>query len=335
MPKPSRMFLFTLNVRDVDHSDSLKSDILDILINVDSYCIAKECSDNINCKYHLHCFFEFGENVYLSELRNFFSCSFDSPFDLQSVKSKRNVLKYISKEDVDLLTNIKASSLSFTYQLHRYVLVNKVFSCNHPFVVQHWNCYKFIERYHDEYYVKNSKFFYGFSQVVDSFNGWANEVCSWFNCFISSPYHFKKKHLFLYGESNVGKSTFLNRILMQVPDELIYRPSYGSFAFQGWSSKFVITVFDEFDIENFDLSMLLRYLDGSKFPVPRKCLTDLIVCNSGPVLIVSNFDLQNVPLSNRLQKVLATSPYWLQEEILLRKLSSSPAILISDDDASS
>lgn len=43
-----------------------------------------------------------------------------SGFNIQTVKSKRNVLKYISKEDVELITNVKSSLLHFNCRCYEW-----------------------------------------------------------------------------------------------------------------------------------------------------------------------------------------------------------------------
>lgn len=240
-------------------------------------------------------------------------------------------MKYITKEDVEPLTNIKISSLSFLVQLHHFVRSNNKFDINSSFVVSHWNKYKFIERYHESFYSKNVVKFFGWVQICDSYEGWATEVCEWWNSYITSNYYKKKLHLYLYGSSNVGKTSFVSRILSQVSDKLVYRPSYGMFGFQDWNERYEITVIEEFNILSYDIPYLLMYLEGMRFKAPRKCMSSIEVYNKKPVIIVSNDSLQHVPLSNRVKEVYALSPFWLSEEILLpKKIVLSETILIED-----
>lgn len=83
-----------------------------------SYCLASEiCEKSETGVSHLHCFFEYLEPVYILELceylRNIYNCC---PIHVQPCRSKKSVLKYLSKSDTDLITNIRISTLHFNYQ---------------------------------------------------------------------------------------------------------------------------------------------------------------------------------------------------------------------------
>lgn len=58
-------------------------------------------------------------NIFLREWVVDYICG-DEAFDLQSCRSSKAVLKYISKEDKDLVYNCRVSDLSFNFQLHKW-----------------------------------------------------------------------------------------------------------------------------------------------------------------------------------------------------------------------
>lgn len=67
----------------------------------------------------------------------------DCKLDVQPCRSKKRCLFYISKEDVNLLTNIKSSELNFNYRAYMWAVKTNI-ECTDPFVVQHRFNYKFF-----------------------------------------------------------------------------------------------------------------------------------------------------------------------------------------------
>lgn len=70
----------------------------------------------------------------------------DIHFDLQKCKSKRNVLKYISKEDDQMFTNIKFGNFSFFYRACKWSDNKENFNFSDPFVAEHKNNYNYLQK---------------------------------------------------------------------------------------------------------------------------------------------------------------------------------------------
>lgn len=104
----------------------------------------------------------------INEFREYLANLFpDEHLDMQPVRSKRNVINYISKEGVELFTNIKENLLSFHYQI--YKCRTRVFKVTDPFVVEHRYNYKFLEKYLSQHKYNELRNFYGLRQYFGNF----------------------------------------------------------------------------------------------------------------------------------------------------------------------
>lgn len=114
-----------------------------------SHCISSEPSERSeNSVAHLHCFLQLRDCIFIEELCEYLRCIYlDCPIDVQPCRSRKSCLKYVSKEDTDLLTNVKTSDLHFNYQCYKWACETHKFDCTHPFVVKHRFQYRFLERY--------------------------------------------------------------------------------------------------------------------------------------------------------------------------------------------
>jgi hypothetical protein len=74
----------------------------------------------------------------------------EGTLNVRSVKSRRNVLKYISKEDKELITNIRESELSFYYRTICWARRTQAFRYNDPFVLEHPQYYRLLQEVHKE-----------------------------------------------------------------------------------------------------------------------------------------------------------------------------------------
>ncbi|KAK9758451.1 hypothetical protein QE152_g605 [Popillia japonica] len=91
-----------------------------------------------------------GQNLY--EIRKFIREIYDTErIDVQNCRSKKTTLVYVSKEDVNLLTNIKENDLAFNYQIFKWATRANYYTVVDPFVVRNHSCYRFLEMYHTSF----------------------------------------------------------------------------------------------------------------------------------------------------------------------------------------
>jgi hypothetical protein len=88
---------FFVTLSPVDYYEGIRSDFLCYFDDIEEYCVSIECN-HVNNNFHLHAFLSFNNLYNCNDVRDRLSW-FEHTISVQNVKSKRNVLKYISKED--------------------------------------------------------------------------------------------------------------------------------------------------------------------------------------------------------------------------------------------
>lgn len=310
--KPGALFLITISLTSSD--EFTRSDLLSAFeADAISYCIALEkSSEKSQVSLHIHAFFELSEKMFVNDVRMYVESLFDGcKIDVQAARSKRNCLIYISKEDMDLLTNVSRSKLNFNYQCYWWARENDCFNVSHPFVMKHRFCYKFLERVF--YTVKQnvSNNFVGLRPVYSCYMNWTLDVCMWWNKWYDC-FKLKRPALYLYGLSNVGKSTFIERIIGADNMPYVFYPDVGKFFMQSFEEKFhKVILFEEFEYKFAVLSLLKRLLEGRSYSYPVKCGVAKMITFKGPIIFVSNDnDVTDDAMRNRMMFVSASSPYW-------------------------
>lgn len=286
----------------------------DILLVFESIClryvISRETSDSPqNLFGHVHFYFQTYEKFLLNEIRSFLFehlLSEDIHFDIQACRSPKSVIKYISKEDLKLLYNVRTSELHFNYRVHDWCIKSEYFNYDHYFVTEHRNCYRYLLSYFNEHKIK--KDFPGFPGVPNriEFPDCVNDVIDWWNEFIITE-GVRRRQLYLYGDSTLGKSQLIEDILGELYN-FCYFPDVGKFFMNGFKpSVHKIILFEEFDIQFHCESMLKRLTEGRRYAYPTKGSESITIAYSGPVIFVSNNDPSSLsdPLKNRLTIVHA------------------------------
>lgn len=325
--KPGRQFFITVGF-DLQFYLCERQNLLYNLENFDcdneivSYCISQETNSKSEVyKNHIHCFVEYTDCILLSELgeylRNLYAYQH---LDIQPCRSKKSCLRYVSKEDVNLVTNVKTSSLHFNYRVYKWAgRVNK-FDCTDPFVVEHRFNYRFLERYYNDFVKRSAGSFIGLRKYCGGvYDNWMKEVIEWWNkcvCYVDSGCKgYKRKQLYIYGGTNMGKSSLVERVIGRNNMKFVFYPGIGKFFMQGFDPVFhKVIVFEEFNINFYKSSFLKRLLEGRNYAYPVKCGLDLVCSFKGPIIFVSNTDMRDIffdyALIGRLQFVYANCKYW-------------------------
>lgn len=336
--KPSTKFFITIDLPD--YYESVRKDFLAWYSEVITFCIAVEVSRvSSRVSYHLHAYLEFLTPCLLSDLREYIkTClqinEWPTRFDVQSCRSTRNVLKYISKEDRNIFYNCKLSMLSFNYRSYMWALSVDKFSFSDPFVQEHRFCYRFLQKMFDDVKSKLVKPT-GLRKCVKAYCNWSLDVCIWWNNFLKTV-GFRKKQLFIYGPTSVGKSSYIETLIGKGNLCVTYFPGVGKFFMQGYKPGFhKVVVFEEFDSKYHCHSMLKRLLEGRPYAYPVKGEMDMIIQHSGPIIFVSNYypDDFDDALKSRLLFVSATEAFWSSAEALLPK-EEVDSLSQSDDEVS-
>lgn len=289
-------------------------------LNFISYLVAVEKSDEVrsSVNHHIHAFLEFEKPIFVTDLSDYLRMFYDMRIDCQPCRSKRNAVKYCSKEDRDLLTNIKTSELHMNFRLHMWASQTNSFKFTDPFVVEHRHQYNFLKKYFEDHKKLNAKTFGGYRQYVGpQFNGWHEAVCSWWNEWMRILSYnkrvIKRRQLYLSGPTNVGKTTVWETLVGKSNMKFVFYPGVGNFFMQGFDPAYhKYIVFEEFDLSFYPVSMLKRLLEGKTFAYPVKCQPDLVMKFVGPIIFVSNFmiDTTDNALKQRFFEVHAGHGFW-------------------------
>lgn len=304
----------------------IREDVLGVLQTFQEvlvYCIAVEVNhvsrDIVN---HCHFYIKFKEKYRLLDLNLYLrNCWEGYHFDIQSCKSTKSALKYISKEDKDLIFNCRVSDLSFFYRSYYWARNKENFYFTDPFVVEHSNKYRYLSRFHAEVRSEVSYNFSGFTPQVFAPNcSWAMRVVCWWNKRIADR-GYRRNQLYLFGDTKLGKTTLVERIIGRVNKPYIFYPGVGKFAFMDFKVGFhKVILFEEFDIKYQCVSFLKRLLEGRVFAAPVKCESSILIKFDGPVIFVSNFNnVDDDALLNRLCVIEANEAYYESPEVPVPK----------------
>lgn len=310
--KPGALFLITISLRSSDEFS--RQDLVDCFgSDLISFCVALErSSEQAEVSSHLHGFFEFKDKMFLNDIRMYVSNVFDDcRIDVQACRSRRNCLIYISKEDVNLLTNISRSKLNFNYQCYWWARESSFFDVTHPFVLKNRHCYKFLERVFAQVKMDVSNKFVCLRPMFSCYMNWTMDVCVWWNTWYDR-FKLKRPALYLYGPSNCGKSTFIERIIGLDNMPYVFLPDVGKFFMQSFEVNYHrVILFEEFEYKFAVTSLLKRLLEGRAYAYPVKCGIAKLITFKGPIIFVSNAnDVNDDALCNRLLFVSANTPYW-------------------------
>lgn len=115
-------------------------------------------------------------------------------------------------------------------------------------------------------------------------------------------------------------------------EDRIYFPEIGNFAYAGLKPNYhLCIVFEEFNIHQFDISILKRPLEGMPFTAQIKNKTGKKITWTKPIIMISNYELDvEEAIMNRLKINHADSPFYPETYIELPKYYSSGDIIDVD-----
>lgn len=330
-------YLLTLRPA-IDLGVNGRSDIVECLEGIDNivtYVCSKEKDEiKVGVKseitYHYHCAVEFASKVKFSEINSCLREWFEGwGIDIQRVKKWSDCLTYISKEDTELYYNCKVSCLHISFRMHHWAMTTDTFKYSDPFVKQHWNRYVYLQKLHSEYRQIKSKKWVPVDFERPCWMGWAMEVYRWLRTFYGSKERYKKKQMYLWGDSNGGKTTFVEWLLnSEINNARIFKPGEGKF---GWGSLDVnfheVIVIDECDMSWWRRSTMLELLEQRDVVIEVKGEQCRTICWNKPIIMISNNNIDlDAAYKNRIQTVMAEAPYWTEEKGYLEKVEQQEEV---------
>lgn len=314
-------------------------DILLLLFPVLDYVISRERhSDGFP---HVHFFVRLTVCMPIKDFAEVLRSHIESgALNVLTCKNVARVISYITKEDTEPLYNVSLSQLHFNVQLHKWLLSTRRLSFNDfpirdSFVVRHKYCYKYIKEAFIDFH---GRLRLGCPMYCrESYEGWYNDVVSWYNDWFLNKWVAKKRQLYLYGHSNIGKSTCINKVLNGMR---IFYPDYGLFAFGDLNDNYDIIVFEEFDSSLYNMGIVKRLIEGADVRISVKSSLGRVIHWRKPVVFVSNeLPGHDQSFLNRLKVVEAVGEFWREVRVTLVKPEvpgeeeAADVIEISSDEA--
>ena len=283
----TRQFLVT--VGPLDYYADIRSDLLSYFEDTKEYCVSVEKyhSENSNKQVHLHAYIEFHSLWRVSEVRERVAW-FDHTIDVQSVKSKRNVLLYITKEDDLPLFNCREALLSFQYRARAWARRTQRFSADDPFVLEHTNKYRVLQELHREIRSKQKRQRKDYPPPSHFWGGWRMQVFAFVHGRLCA--RGPGKALYLWGAPGTGKTYVIEEIL-QMYSLVPYMPVPGQFFMGDFSPcDYDVILFEEWSWESYagNKSQIKRLLEGKDFPRDTKFHSRTVMNFKGCVIIISN-----------------------------------------------
>lgn len=314
--RPKGLFLLTVLLGDITSGVARKfqSDFVTFISElVSEYVVSIEQGNTVKSAFHLHTFLRFKEEITCVEFREkcveFFK---DCVLDIQTVKNVRGAIKYVSKEDTQCLYNINISRMSFAFQAYYYCSSMESFDMGHSFVRNHPQYYKYLRELFLKLKLKRLCRNHYISPLVMFDYDWCREVYAWYYNFVSTKYYHKKKHIYLYGPSNVGKSYFARHLVSHLGG-YVYYPSR-QYPFGSLDVYHKVIVWDEFSFDQINHDYLKLVLSGETFPINEKYVPERNFNVTIPIIMLSNHDpLNDDWFLNRCQVVQCLSS--LQEDL--------------------
>lgn len=264
-------------------------------------------------RYHLHAYFEDDvPGVTFQEFRAICTARLGNRrFHIDRVRNRRHWVRYITKNDLDALFHINHTSLSMNYQRWHWAKTTPVFSVPDPFVGANPQLERYHQRYHRSARTAVVPAFTGHHRLAEGYAlPWFRRVHEWFveTC---GEWRHKRPQLYLWGDSDRGKSFAVQRIIGTHNMRFCYFPGEGRFAFEDLDVIFHrYILFDGYTREKWQEHQenLKRLLEGCTFLIDRKCQpADRAVFRGHVILVSQELEVTNLGMLNRLLVIHADS----------------------------
>jgi hypothetical protein len=256
-----------------------------------------------------------------------------------TVKREKNYIIQITNRDINPLhKGVNIGDFSFSCRALHWAQISKKFKYKDSFVLENSSRLKFLKQLHNEIEMDqldtenvnhlnrfdiNNPFSHEFAPLV--YSNWANECIEWLNDWIDNGRTRKDNQLYLYGDSNIGKTTFIKHLLTTAFGKNEYHrqifgptPNEFKYAWQSFNKDLhKIVVIDEFETSNFSTSDLKLALSGETLISNVKGASSVMLKIDIPMIIISNeppptraLSSKYIGLMERLHVVHADTPIY-------------------------
>lgn len=198
-----------------------------------------------------------------------------------------------TREGTDVIfTNLGTTFLQFPHPFRNFMFLTYVFDemdtfdMSHSFVRNHPQYYKYLRELFVKLKLQALSRNHYIAPLVMFEQEWCRKVYDWFYSFVSTKYYFKKKHIYLYGDSNIGKSYFVRHLVGHLGGYIFY-PSR-QFPFGSLDVYHKVIVWDEFSFDDINHDYLKLVLSGETFPINQKYIPERLFNVNIPIIMLSN-----------------------------------------------
>jgi hypothetical protein len=228
--------------------EGVRSDFLQYFDSIETYCVSIEGLSSVNKVKHLHAYLKFVNGVSFEYVRDCLS-RFPGTANVQSVRSRRNVLRYITKEDERPYFNCGSGELSFYYRAHEWARSTPTFRVSDSFVMEHPQYYRLLREVFNEINDRSARSKHDVHLPRSWWPNWGMDVLLqvFDQCRCRSW-----KGLYLYGLPGIGKSFMVKACLDALGLSRVYMPVPCSFFFGEFRKDlFDCVLFEEWDFDLF------------------------------------------------------------------------------------
>ncbi|CAF0969246.1 unnamed protein product [Brachionus calyciflorus] len=212
---------------------------------------------------------------------------------LENCLKEESYIKYCTKEDFQVLfKHLDEDRFNFNYIIGKWAANTPVFNENDKFALQYKSQLNLIKFRHTEIRKCFDLVYplYRF-QILKKFGNWRDSVLDWYNRQIISENNGLRKALYLYGESDTGKTFLIKALFGHLASQtfvpLLYQKNN---AWQDWNPNFYnIVIVDQADLLNVNKKELIQIFEQKTLVFQRKYskkIKHIIV--KCPIIFISN-----------------------------------------------
>jgi hypothetical protein len=223
---------FFVPVSPLEYYEGIREDFLCQSDDIEEYCVSIE-SHEVNNKVRLHAYLQFYNLLDVLDVRDCVSW-FEGTINIQNVKSKRNVLKYITKEDKDAYFNCTEASLSY-YRARAWSTRTRTFRYDDPFVLEYPQYYRLLSELHREVAIRSNGNKPTYKCPEMWWPGWCMSVLL---SMVKKIRGRMWQSVYIYEPSGVGKTFIVKECFRCLGISNIYMPVPGRFFFGDFQPRF-------------------------------------------------------------------------------------------------
>lgn len=248
------------------------------------------CETHLDGGIHYHCYMKTVDKHLIADLRelieiNMFDDHIAGSIHIDSLRNAKHWIKYCTKEDENpLYKEIDSSLFHQSWKINTFVKSNAVFNRLHPFLRQNPCLTNILEKAHANYWNANTAREWGASPIEyipDMSVDWVQKMEL-----------FRDKHVYLYGTTGYGKSTYVNWLAKSQSSSVCFLPcglSCFEFSLVADSPSLCVSPDAPAAYMITHRSTLLQLCDNGLVSINVKCQPIKQIVFRGRIIIVSNF----------------------------------------------